>query len=94
MRPRPQQLSPRAREQAHPPSMAGRRPGGRCDESSAAVGGFSNPNYPQFLRSRPSRCVNPGAHAPEDGDFPNTADPYADPRHTIGGEDGKVDVQL
>jgi hypothetical protein len=38
--------------------------------------------------------VEPGGEIPDDGDFINDAEPDVSPRHTHGGEDGEVDVEL
>jgi hypothetical protein len=38
--------------------------------------------------------VDPGGQVPDDGDFLNDAEPDVSPRHTNGGKDGEVEMEL
>jgi hypothetical protein len=55
---------------------------------------------PEFLSSQRSRGAlaeadaEPGGEVADDGDFINDAEPDVSPRHTNGGEDGDVEVEL
>jgi hypothetical protein len=58
---------------------------------------LTSPKFLSSLRSRGAIAevdVDAGGQVPDDGDFFNDAEPDVSPRHTNGGADGEVEMEL